>query len=76
MGRGLSDYHVVLWNVRLDRTCIKTREVMDGTRRIRSEKWREQQYREVYAKSLEGKRVEWNEENNRVLLGTSETGNG
>ena len=34
---------------------------MDGARRIRSEK---HQYREEYARSLVGKRVEWNGENN------------
>ena len=36
---------------------------MDGARRIRSEKWREYQYRVRYARSLYGKRVELNEEN-------------
>ena len=40
------------------------REVVDGARRIRSEKLREQQYREGYTRSLEGKRVEWDRENN------------
>ena len=37
---------------------------MDGARRIRSEKLREHQYREGYARSLEGKGVEWEGENN------------
>ena len=37
---------------------------MDGARRIRSEKLREHQYREEYARSLEGERVEWDRENN------------
>ena len=37
---------------------------MDGARRIRSEKMREHQYREEYARSLEEKRVEWDGENN------------
>ena len=37
---------------------------MDRARRIRSEKLREHQYREEYARSLEGKRVEYNGENN------------
>ena len=41
-------------------TRIKRREVVDGARRIRSEKLGEHQYREGYARSLEGKRVEWN----------------
>ena len=30
-----------------------------GARRIRSEKLRDDQYREGYARSLEGKKVEW-----------------
>ena len=37
---------------------------MVGARRIRSEKLRENQYREGYARSLEGKRVEWDVDNN------------
>ena len=37
---------------------------MDRARRIRSEKLREHQYKEEYARSLEGKRVEWDGENN------------
>ena len=37
---------------------------MDGDRRIIREKLREHQYVEVYARSLEGKRIEWNRENN------------
>ena len=37
---------------------------MDRARRIRSEKLRENQYKEEYARSLEGKRVEWDEEKN------------
>ena len=43
---------------------IKRREVVDGGRRIRSEKLREHQCKEEYARSLEGKRVEWDGENN------------
>ena len=43
---------------------IKGREVVVGGRRVRSEKLREHQYREGYARSLEGKRVEWNGDNN------------
>ena len=46
MGQGLSDHHVVFCKVRLLWTWIKRREVVDGTRRIRSEKLREHQYRE------------------------------
>ena len=37
---------------------------MGGTRRIRSEKLREHHYRGRYARSLEGKRVEWDGGNN------------
>ena len=43
---------------------IKKREVVVGARRIRSEKLREHQYREGYARSLEGKEVEWDGGNN------------
>ena len=35
---------------------------MDGVR-TRTEKLKEHQYREEYARSLEGKRVEWDGEN-------------
>ena len=35
-----------------------------GARRIRREKLREHQYREGYARCLEGKEVEWDEDNN------------
>ena len=64
MGRGISDHHVVLIKVRLEGTWIKMRVVVDGARRGRSEKLREHQYREEYARTLEGKRVEWDGENN------------
>ena len=37
---------------------------MVGARRIRSEKLRDHQYREGYVRSLEGKRVEWDRDNN------------
>ena len=43
--------------VRLVGAWIKRREVVIGVRRIRSKKLREYQYREGYARSLEGKRV-------------------
>ena len=43
---------------------IRRREVVGGARRIRSDKLREHQYRKEYATSLEGKRVEWDRENN------------
>ena len=33
-------------------------------RRIRSEKLREHQYKEGFARSFEGKRIEWNGDNN------------
>ena len=64
MGRGISDHHVILCKVRLVGTWIKRREVVDRARRIRSEKLREHQYREEYARSLEEKRVELDGENN------------
>ena len=35
-----------------------------GARRTRSEKLREVQYRKGYARSLEGKKVEWEGDNN------------
>ena len=35
-----------------------------GARRIRSKKLREHQYREGYTRSLEGKEVEWDGDNN------------
>ena len=46
MGRGLSDHHAVLCSVRLVGAWIKSREVVVGGRRIRSEKLRENRYRE------------------------------
>ena len=49
--------------VRLVGAWIKRREEVVGARRIRSEKLREYQYRE-YARSLEGKGVEWDGDNN------------
>ena len=46
MGRGLSDYHVVQCKVRLVGAWIKMREAVVGVSGIRSEKLREDQYRE------------------------------
>ena len=43
---------------------IKRREVVDGARRIRSEKLSESQYREGYGRSLEWKGVELNGNDN------------
>ena len=48
-------HHHVLCNVKLIGAWIKRREVVVGARKIRSEKLREHQYREGYARSLEGK---------------------
>ena len=49
---------------------IKRREVMDG-------KLREHQYRKEYARSLEGKRVDWDGENKfQAHVRAGETGNG
>ena len=60
MGQDLSDHHVVQCKVRLVRAWIKRREVVVvGDRRIRTKKLKEQQYREVYARCIEGKGVEW-----------------
>ena len=64
IGRDISDYHVVIFKVRLVGIWIKRGEVVDGARRVRSKKRKEHQYREGYAKSLKGKRVEWDGENN------------
>ena len=63
MGRGLLDHHVVLSKVTLVGAWIKRREVVDRARKIRSKKLRKHQYREGYARSLEGKRVELDVEN-------------
>ena len=49
---------MVLCKVRLVGAWIKRRVVVVGARRIRSEKLREYHFRERYARSLEGKRVE------------------
>ena len=42
---------------------IKRREVVVGTRRTRSEKLSEYQYREGYARPLEGKGIDWDGDN-------------
>ena len=65
MGPGLSDGYIVPCKARLEGVWMKRREVVVGTRRIRTEKLREQkQYREGYARSLEGKELEWDGDNN------------
>ena len=64
MARGLSDHHVVMYKVRLVGSWVKTRGVVVGVRRIRSEKLKENQYREGYTRSLERKGVEWDGDNN------------
>ena len=50
--------------LRLIGASIKRREVVGRARRIKNEKLREHQYREGNAWSLEGKRVEWDGDNN------------
>ena len=55
MGRGFSDHHVVPCNVRLVGALIERRDVAISARTIRREKLRKHQYREGYAKSLDGK---------------------
>ena len=64
IGQGLSDHHVVQCRVKLVEAWIKWRKVVVGVRMIRSEKLREDWYREGYTKSLEGKRVEGDGDNN------------
>ena len=58
MGRGFSDHHVVLCKVRSVGVWIKRRDVVVGARRNKSEKLIEHQYREGYARPLEGKRIQ------------------
>ena len=55
---------MVLCKVRLVGAWVRKRGMVDGARRIISEKRREDRYREVYTWSLEGKRVEGDGENN------------
>ena len=63
MGRVLSEYYVVLCKVRLGGVWIKRREGVVEARRIRTWKMSKHQYREGYARSLEGKGVEWDRDN-------------
>ena len=58
MERRLSCHHVVLYKVRLVGMWIKGKEVVNGARRIRSHKLREDRYMEEYARCLESKRVD------------------
>ena len=58
------NHHVLLCKVKLVGAWIKGREVVVGARRIRSEKLRENWYREKYARSLEGKTVEGDDDDN------------
>ena len=60
MGQDLSDHYVVLCKVRLVGTCMKRKEEVDGARRIRSEKLREDQHGKKYTSYLESKKLEWN----------------
>ena len=55
MGRGLSDHYVVHLKFRRVVTCIKRRELVERTRRIRSESLREHQQREGYVGLLRGR---------------------
>ena len=63
MGRSLSDHHVVLCKVRLVVAWIKKRGMVVGARMIRSDKLKEHQYSEGYARSFEGKGIEYDEDN-------------
>ena len=67
MGLRLSDQYVVLCKVRLMGAWRKIREVVEGARRIRSEKLREHRCREGYTRSHEGKGVVWEGDNNAVF---------
>ena len=49
----------MLCKVRLVGTWINRRDVVNGDRRIRSEKLGEYQYIQGYARCLASKRVEW-----------------
>ena len=60
MGRVLSYHHVVLCKVRLVVAWIKRGKVVNETRRIGSEKFREHQYMIGYDSCLKSKKVEWN----------------
>ena len=66
VGHSLSDHHVVRCKVRLIGAWIKRREVVvvGARRRTSNEKLRKHQYREGYARSLEGKGVEWDGDDN------------
>ena len=64
IGQVLSVHHVIPCKVRLVGACIRRREVVVGARRIINEKLRENRYREGYTRSLEGKRVEGDGDNN------------
>ena len=63
MGLDLLYPNVVMCKVRSVGAWRKRIEVLDGARGNISEKLRERQYRERYARFLEGKRVEWVREN-------------
>ena len=64
MGHGLSYHYVVLCKVRLVGAWLKRREVVVGARRIRSEKLKEYQYKEGYARFFERKELEWDGDDN------------
>ena len=62
MGRGHSDHQVVLCKVRLVCAWIRRKEVVNGARKIRSDKLVEHPHMEGYARYLESKRVGGNVE--------------
>ena len=64
MERGLSDHLVALCKARLLGAWIKRKELVVKARRIRSEKLRKYKFREGYVRSLEGKGVDWDRDNN------------
>ena len=70
MGQGLLYHQVVLCKLRLMGAWIKRREVLNGAKRLRSEKLRKPQYREGYAWFLESKRVDGMEKVMSIICGS------
>ena len=63
IGRGTLGNYVIMCKVRFLGAWTKRRKVVVGARRIKSENLREHQYREGYVRSLEGKGVKWDGDN-------------
>ena len=58
IGKGIFDYSVILFKVKLMSTWIKRREEENEVEMIRSEKLREHHYKEGYVRSTESRRIE------------------